>query len=150
MNWIIRKAVPGDRDRIEALFVEMLQSVYEREDVSGYEAGYLDKFLSGREDWICVAEAAGKVGAYLSIEVHRDREEYLYLDDFCVSRAFRGQGIGTMLIEAAGEFARRVGIGTTFLHVEKSNAAAQRLYERMGFERCADEGSRFKMRKTTH
>jgi len=147
MHWVFRKATSNDKNTIEALFVEMLQSIYQRESVAGYEDGYLDKFFSEAEDWICVAEMNREVIAYLSIEVHREAEEYLYLDDFCVSQAYRSQGIGTKLIKMAESFAEKTGISKIVLHVEKTNISAQKLYERLGFTMVADEGNRNKLVK---
>lgn len=147
MEWRLRKALPDDGPLIEALFIEMLQTIYQRPDVKGYEPGYLDKFFRGQGDWICVAESAGKVVAFLSIEEHREPEEYIYLDDFSVSRAYRGHGIGTDLIKATGQYAKDRNISCLVLHIEKSNLSAYRLYKRLGFERMSEEEHRFKMIK---
>lgn len=147
MQWLLRKAVVEDKKRIEDLFIEMLQTIYQKENVDGYEDKYLYKFFAGDEDWICVAEDGGQVVAFLSIEVHREQDEYIYLDDFSVSKDYRNYGIGTELIKKAEEYAKSIGISSVILHVEKSNLAARRLYERMGFEILDDEEHRLKMIK---
>lgn len=147
MGWKIRKAVKKDEPVIRALFIEMLQTIYSKQDVDGYEDGYLDKFFDGREDWICVAETGGSVAAYLSIEVHREQENFIYLDDLSVSARYRGHGIGTELINAAERFAVETGIPTIVFHVERSNRSAFRLYERLGYSIMSDEGTRFRMVK---
>ena len=72
MDYVLRKAKSADAIRIEELFVEMLRAVYHTDEAEGYKAGYLDKFFSDGEDWICVAEHENDVAAFLSIEVHRD------------------------------------------------------------------------------
>lgn len=147
MAWTLRRAVPTDRATIEALFIEMLQSVYHREAVAGYAEGALDKFFSGREDWICVAEMQGSVVAYVAIEAYRTPLEYVYLDDLAVTKAYRNHGIGSALIGKAEAYARERRISTVVLHVEKANAAALRLYERLGYRRYRDDESRYLMRK---
>lgn len=147
MEWKIRKAARNDEPVIRALFIEMLQTIYSKQDVDGYEDGYLDKFFDGREDWICVAETGGSVAAYLSIEVHREQENFIYLDDLSVSARYRSHGIGTELINAAERFAVETGIPTIVFHVEKSNRSAFRLYERLGYSIMSDEGTRFRMVK---
>ena len=129
MIWTTRIAEQSDKTAIEALFLEMLRSIYGKEAVKGYEADYLLRFFGG-EDRIYVAEAGGEVVGYLSVEVHREEQNFLYLDDFCVQASHRGQGIGS-----------------TVLHVEQSNEAARRLYERRGFALLAEEGSRLKLWK---
>jgi len=147
MTYTLRKAVPTDRTWIEALFVEMLQAIHHREDMKGYPAGYLDRFFSGGEDWICVAQVGDTVAAFLSMEVHREDIPYLYLDDFSVGGPYRGQGIGTTLLHRAEEYARSLAIPRLVLHVEASNTGARRLYRRMGFKEDRPEGSRVRMGK---
>lgn len=147
MHFILRKAVPSDRARIEELFIEMLQTIYQKADVSGYEAGYLDKFFAGGGDWICVAESEGQTIAFLSIEEYHEPADYIYLDDLSVGRDHRGRGIGTALIETAEQYARNRGIPQIIFHVEKSNTRAHKLYRRLGFVDENDEGTRIRMRK---
>ena len=135
-------AVPADAPRVEALFLEMLRSIFPDETPEGYAPGDLDRFFTGCEDWICVAEAAGAVVGFLSIEAHREEQAYLYLDDFSVSEACRGQGIGTALLQTAERYAEAIGVSAVLLHVEKRNAAARRLYERQGYHLFRDDGRR--------
>lgn len=144
MEIAIRKAVPGDEAQIRALFVEMLRSIYRREDVRGYDAGYLDKYWAGGEDRIYVA-ADPSVAAFLSVEVYRAPETYIYLDDLSVTEQYRGRGIGTRLIRAAEAYAKELGIRVVVFHVEKTNVSAFRLYERLGYTVHRDDGSRYLM-----
>ncbi|MBD5151774.1 MAG: GNAT family N-acetyltransferase [Oscillibacter sp.] len=147
MEWILRKAVPADQPQIEALFIEMLQTIYQKADVEGYESGYLDKFFCNQGDWVCVAEADGKVIAFLSIEEHHKPEKFLYLDDCSVSRDYRNRGVGTELLKAAERYAKDRDISKLVLHVEKSNIHACALYKRIGFEIADEEENRFRMVK---
>lgn len=147
MDYILRKAKAADTVRIEELFVEMLKAIYHTDGAEGYEAGYLDRFFSGNEDWICVAEYENDVVAFLSIEVYRD-EDYIYLDDFSVAEECRNNGIGTDLIHAAERYAEELDITKIALHVEKANKAAYRFYSRLGYGEAADEGSRIRMTKS--
>lgn len=147
MEWRIRKAVKTDESKIKELFIEMLQTIYSKNTVDGYEEGYLDKFFNGHEDWICVAEVNDSIAAYLSIEVHHEQEHYIYLDDLSVSKTYRNYGIGTELIKTAENFAKEMDISTIVFHVEKSNKSAFRLYERLGYSIMSDEGTRFRMVK---
>lgn len=142
MNICLRKAVKEDFGRINELFVEMLRTIYSKEDMQGYKDGDLDYYFSGGEDWICVAEIDGKVEAFLSIEVHREEQNYLYYDDFNVSQTFRGQGIGSALMEKAEEFCRMLGFSAIVLHVEETNTRARTLYEKKGFTLLRNDGTR--------
>lgn len=137
-----RKAVKEDFDAVNALFREMLCTIYHKESAEGYKPGDLDDYFSGGESWICLAEADGKIAGFLSIEVHREEKEYLYYDDFSVSAAYRGQGIGQQLMDRAEDYARSLGISAIVLHVEKSNASAKRFYEKRGFAFLRDDGDR--------
>ena len=146
MNYKIRNGVPADEDKIRALFLEMLRTICGTEQVEGYPDGYLDRFWAGGEDRIYVAED-GDVVAFLSVEVHDDHGKYLYLDDFSVTAACRGKGIGSALIRAAEAFAAEVRAAAVLLHVNKTNSSAMRLYERSGYSIYRDDGHRYLMKK---
>ena len=147
MKWTLRKAQAGDFEAINALFTEMLRTVSPADHVQGYAPGDLDRFFSGGEDWICVAEIGGKIVGFLSIEVHRGSENFLYYDDFSVTSAYRNQGIGASLTAEAEEFAKSISISTIVLHVEKTNLLAQRFYKRTGFSLYRDETTRLRLIK---
>ena len=142
----IRTAVPEDAEKIDALFKEMLQTIYHTDDVKGYETGYLEPFWNGGENRIYVAED-DEVRAFLSIEVYREPQAYLYLDDFSVTAAYRGSGIGTKLIQTAEAYAKEIGIPAIVLHVEKTNESAFRFYERLGYAIFRDDGNRYLLSK---
>ena len=143
----IRKAVPEDEGRIRELFEEMLRTIYHTDSEEGYENGYLDKYWRGGEDIIFVAEDPRDVAAFLSVEVYRRPEEYVYLDDLSVTASCRNKGIGTALIQTAEAYAAKLRISVIVFHVLKSNAQALRLYKRLGYFICRDEGSRYLMGK---
>ncbi len=145
-NITYRTARPADADRINELFIEMLNTIYSVSDAKGYEPGYTDKFFSGGDDRVFIAECDGQVIAFLSVEVYR-ADNCVYLDDFSVTEAFRGRGIGTMLIASAEACAKENGVTRSVLHVEKTNEAARRFYLRHGYIENADEGQRVRMMK---
>ena len=146
MDFVYRKAVLSDSGRIAELFEEMLRTIYHTNDVKGYEDGYLDKFFSGGGDLIYVAELENKVVAFLSVEVYKD-DGYIYLDDFSVTAACRGHGIGTKLIRLAEEYSASVGIPAVVLHVDKANEGARQLYKKLGYLEHEDQGNRILMVK---
>ena len=147
MSWTLKRAEKKDFTRINELFVEMLQTIYQTEQVNGYPEGALDRFFDGRDEWISIAVDQDKIVAFLSIEVHHEADEFIYLDDFSVTKAYRGQGIGTAMIRAAEDYAREIHIPAIYFHVEKSNTAAFRLYQRLGYAIHGDQGSRYLMTK---
>lgn len=146
MIYRIRTAVPSDEKRIRELFIEMLRTIDPSKDHDGYPEGYLNRFLTGGEDRIYLAEDEN-VEAYLSAEVHHEKEDYLYLDDFSVTEKYRSRGIGSALISAAEAYAGEIGIHDVFLHADKTNVSAIRFYDKRGYRIYRDEGHRYLMRK---
>jgi ribosomal protein S18 acetylase RimI-like enzyme len=56
------------------------------------------------------------------------------IEDVVVDEAARGRGVGEALVRECIEVARRRGASIVELQSARSRAAANRLYERMGFE----------------
>jgi len=147
MDWTFGKAEKKDFRQINALFMEMLRTVYETEQVSGYPDGALDRFFDGSDGWISTATDGGRIVAFLSVEVHSQEPPCLYLDDFSVTKEYRGKGIGSAMLGLAESRAAEKGISVILLHVEKTNTAALGLYQRLGYTVEEDQGSRYLMAK---
>ena len=106
---------------INELFIEMIKTINRRmiedgvepytELENGYEDGYLDTFYVDDNRVIFVADNGEKVIGYLSTVIH---DNYLYLDDYCVSEKFRGYGIGSNLIKLSEEFAKEKNLSVAF------------------------------------
>jgi len=63
----------------------------------------------------------------------------VYISHMAVAVGCRRRGIGKQLLRAAqAEIAQRGEFDGVWLHVEKTNDAAIRLYEQAGFNRCAE------------
>lgn len=69
----------------------------------------------------------------LSVLSRPGRTDSLVLDGICVDRAVRGRGIGSSLLHAAADEARRNGASTVSLSVVDTNPRARALYDRLGF-----------------
>ena len=147
MNYTFRKAVKQDAGRINQLFIEMMQTIRGDKSVNGYPDGYLDKFFDSRDEWIAVATDNDEIIAFLSIEVHHEDKEYIYLDDLSVTNRHRNNGIGTKLIKIAESYAGEINISTICFHVEKTNTNALRLYHRLGYKIHQDQTTRYLMIK---
>ena len=106
-----------------------------------------DAFFDGRDEWVCVAIDNDNIIAFLSIEVHHEEEEYIYLDDLSVTSSYRNNGIGTSLIKRAEEYAEKIRVSKIYFHVEKTNASAFRLYQRLGYSIKEEQGTRYLMSK---
>ena len=148
MDTVLRVATAGDEAAIRRLFVEMLRTIFHTQEVEGYPAGYVGRFFTGGEDEILVAEQAGAVVGFLSLESHREGEPpFLYLDDFSVTAACRGQGIGSRLLDMAEEYAAALWLRALHPHVERDHHGARRLYRRRGFGVLAEQGARLLLGK---
>ena len=142
MNYTIRKAEKSDEKRIRELFIEMLKTIYNSDDVKGYDEGYLDSYFEDTEEVILVAESESKVIGFISVEVHREEHEYIYLDDFSVSVNKRGNGIGNALLKEAEEYGKFVKVTASLLHVEKTNERAFKFYKRNGYDIFEEQDNR--------
>ncbi len=66
--------------------------------------------------------------------LRREMFRYLYLDDLKVDRAYRGQGVGALLIGACLEEARRLSLRGVYAICQDNNLSACLFYLRQGFE----------------
>lgn len=90
----------------------------------GSRAEVLDRPLKAR------LEARGKSAAAIVCEAGPDE---FYLDSLAVHPDFRGQGLGTLLLEEFGRLAAQAGWRKLSLLVEEHNGGARKLYERLGY-----------------
>jgi len=147
MKIIYRKATLNDKKQIESLFTQMLFSIYKNPKIKEYEKGYLDRFFSDLQDCIFVAELNNIIIGYISINLHKDAIQYVYIDDFCVDKDYRNKGIGTKLLKMVENYAKEVGVLDICLHVEKTNALAKNLYDRIGYKTFKIDGTKILMNK---
>ncbi len=147
MSEIFKRAEKKDSDKINELFIEMSQTIYNKKEIKGYTSEQLDRYFNGGEDWICLAVKDNIIVAFLVIEVHRKDKEYIYLNDFCVTKEYRNNKIGTKMLNLAKEYAKKIKVNAICLHVEKSNALAFKLYEREGYGVCQEQNNRLLMVK---
>lgn len=82
-----------------------------------------------------VDEDDGVLTAYGGLCSYAPHEAYI--QTIGVTSAAQGRGIGTALLVALLDEARRRGVAHVDLEVKADNVAAQRLYERHGFARIA-------------
>ena len=84
---------------------------------------------------VFVAEDGGTIVGRLSIARDQHPASRHVADlGLMVARSHRRQGIGTALLQAAVDWARKAGVTKLELHVFPWNTAAIALYEQFGFE----------------
>jgi ribosomal protein S18 acetylase RimI-like enzyme len=66
-------------------------------------------------------------------ELDEEPIEYAFISDLVVLPAYRSQGIGRLLLQAAEAYARAQGAASLELTVLVKNESAVRLYNRYGF-----------------
>lgn len=82
-----------------------------------------------------IAERAGEAVGLVHFIFHRHGwriEPVCYLQDLFVSEAARGAGAGRALIEAVFAAADEAGAPSVYWLTQEDNAAARRLYDRIG------------------
>nr|WP_254440427.1 GNAT family N-acetyltransferase [Ruegeria arenilitoris] len=73
-------------------------------------------------------------GLFLSV-LERDLKPGVFqMDGICVATEARGQGVGTLLLQAIKDEAQRLGMHEVQLDVIDTNPRARTLYEREGFQ----------------
>ncbi|PQF24064.1 GNAT family N-acetyltransferase [Enterococcus mundtii] len=78
-----------------------------------------------------------KHGIHEPVQMFTDKETFpneWYLESICVAEEFRGQGIGSSLLEALPEIVKKYKRQVIGLSVDKGNPKARKLYERHGFK----------------
>ncbi|MDD3652448.1 ribosomal protein S18-alanine N-acetyltransferase [Immundisolibacter sp.] len=86
-----------------------------------------------RVGYLCrVLEVDGVLAGYGILSVAAGEAHLL---NVCASPAFRGRGIGRLLVEHFLDLADRYKAHTVYLEVRPSNTVARALYESLGFRR---------------
>jgi ribosomal protein S18 acetylase RimI-like enzyme len=155
-NVTVRPATPADLTaigRLGALLVRVHHDLDPKRFIAatprteqGY-ASFLGTQLDEPDILILVAERDGKVIGYTYAGV--EGTDYMSLrgpagelHDIVVDPAYRGQGIGRMLLDATLKALRARGAKQTVLSTAERNPTAQRLFERAGFRRTMIEMTR--------
>ena len=115
----------GIEDRLATLETE-LRTPHERRE-----------WLSSRgpRHPVIVAEHERQVTAWGSLNVFNARPAYRHVADFSVyvERAWRGKGVGRVVLERLVELGRELGYHKLVLSAFPFNTAGVALYERLGF-----------------
>ena len=99
------------------------------------DAAAIDTLVAWQGNTLLVARAEGEiVGALTLVMFPIPTGTRAWIEDVVVDEAARGQGVGAVLTREAVRLARAKGARTVDLTSRPSRAAANRLYERLGFE----------------
>lgn len=131
----IREATPQDKDQVLALFDEF-SAMFHSEDKPSQVGGAIFDEIMGRSDtMIFVAEEnntlLGLVTFYLLPNVRHGWHRG-HIEDFFVTSATRGKGVGTLLFAAVKDYCRKNNIRVVKLDSGSELTAAHKFYEKNG------------------
>ena len=100
------------------------------------DAGELQELVDADGTTLLMATVGATIVGTLTLVVFRiPTAVRAWIEDVIVDEAYGGRGIGRALTEAAIDVARSQGVRTVDLTSRPSREAANRLYQRVGFER---------------
>lgn len=136
----IRQATVSDIDSLAPLFDGYRRFYRQASEPDRIRRFLLDR-LEHNQSVIFVAEtdkgAIGFTQLYPSFSSGALARIYI-LNDLFVDPGVRRAGAGAALLQAAADYARRVGALRLTLSTELTNKTAQSLYEKLGWKRDAD------------
>jgi len=142
----IRPAAREDCEALLALYCEVHDAHLEQHPdefealTPQDEARLLEEFARADGPRLLVAESSlGPVGCVRFEQQDagrsgRRRRSRLYVNLLVVAPKWQARGIGALLLHHVHTFARSNGIDAVELDVHEFNAAARRLYDRMGYQ----------------
>jgi ribosomal protein S18 acetylase RimI-like enzyme len=136
----IRRAAAADAETLAPLFDAYRTFYGKTGDLPGARC-FVGQRLEREESVVFLAfdgaEAVGFTQLYPSFS-SVSMARIFVLNDLFVAPAGRRKGAGAALLDAAAKFARDAGAARLTLSTGVSNATAQSLYERLGWERDAE------------
>lgn len=133
MEVTIRKAAAGDVTAMLALIRELAEYEKAPLEVTNTADRMLQDGFGERPSYFAqVAEVNGiVVGVALFYPAYSTwKGKYIYLDDIIVTQEFRGKGIGKLLFDAVGAFARETEANLLRWHVLEWNEPAINFYRK--------------------
>jgi phosphinothricin acetyltransferase len=134
---VVRDALPGDAFALALIYnqgiVDRLATLETEERTAEERLAWLG--ARGPRHPVIVADAHGSLVGFGSLNAFNPRKAYDHVADFSlyVERAWRGKGVGRILLEALIQRARRIGYHKMVLSAFPFNPAGMTLYRRLGF-----------------
>ena len=133
----VRRAGTADLDAAARLFAGYLR-VYERNTPEAESRAFIGKRLAKQDSVFYLAEAGGEALGFTQLYpafASLSLAPSWILNDLFVEPSARGRGVGEALMEAARKLALSNGAAELMLQTARTNATAQRLYEKLGWVR---------------
>ncbi len=134
----LRPATPADADAICRIYNQGIEDRLATLETTLRTAQERRQWLASRgpRHPVIVSEnAEGEVVGWGSLNVFNPREAYRFVADFSVyvERAWRGRGVGRVLLTRLIELGREHGFHKLVLSAFPHNAGGMALYEKLGF-----------------
>jgi len=146
-------AAPSDTPRLVGLLALLFTQEPEFSPNAEKQSEALDAILHDRSRGrIFVAREGGKVVGMASLLYTISTAEggkAALFEDFIVQPEYRGQGIGTRLLEYVIQQARAEGVLRITLLTDLKNDNAQDLYRKLGFVNSSMQAMRLKLQKSS-
>jgi len=146
MSLSIRQATESDVQLVAILF-DQYRVFYEQQSDPALAQQFIRERIEKSESVIFLAQeesgdAVGFTQLYPSFSSVSARRTWI-LNDLYVTPDARGTGVGRSLLEKAETFARAAGAKGIGLQTATNNLSAQRLYERLDYQKDTDFFSYF-------
>lgn len=129
----VERVVVADPELLEAM-TELLPQL--SSSAAAPEAYTLEDIVDSPCTTLFAARDQGRIVGSLTLAVFRvPTGVRAWIEDVVVDESARGAGVGTALVQAAVGWAGHVGARTVDLTSRPDREAANRLYQRLGFEK---------------
>lgn len=124
---------------VHSLHAENRPDIYKEEILLPDEQAFV-QMISDENSVSLAADEDGEMIGMCLMQIRRPRNPILHntpygwIDDLCVSSAYRGKGVGTMLYQAMKQRAQQMGMSRVELMVWAFNEQAVRFYEKLGLQ----------------
>ncbi|WP_061996613.1 GNAT family N-acetyltransferase [Clostridium sp. ATCC 25772] len=146
MSFIIRKATKNDYLEVNALMSELhglhvdgRPDIYVKVDSPLVKDYYNILLESGLYEVFVLEEDESILVGYTILEIKESssrmefvEKKFAYMNDLCIKKEYRGNGLGKILFNVAVEFAKKVNGETLELGVWNFNESAIKFYKHMG------------------
>lgn len=135
---LIRQATAADLEQILRIYNQGIEDRIATLETETKSLDYMQNWFAQREAryFVLVAETAeGEVAGWASVNPYSPRLAYRGVADLSIyiDRAFRGQGIGKLLLAELESQARKAQFHKIVLFTFPFNALGQSLYRKAGF-----------------
>jgi ribosomal protein S18 acetylase RimI-like enzyme len=126
---LLREVTDEDVDAINRLLPQLSKSA------PRLDAGTVQQIATWNGNSLLVARAAGEIVGMLTLVTFPIPTGLrAWIEDVVVDESLRGQGVGAALTREAVRLAQAAGARTVDLTSRPAREAANRLYERLGFQ----------------